>query len=178
MIRRPAELSRWRIRRRRREHFDRTGSELRFHSENDFSGLPLPPRTIYWPASAPGNFQERIHTPQMRPGALRKRHRPGRNCFTLAPTASTRPEKSEPILVSLGLRTPPVITRMRPRGNVKRRHSSALMEAACTRTRISLSFGDGLSVSCSSRTSGGPNRVYRIAFIGGRLFSRLKGGDT
>src|SRR6202011_4503698 len=97
------------------------------------------------------------------PALTPKTSSPGTNSVTFTPTASTVPEKSDPGIVFLGLRSPKMSL---PKPPCSMPPSKNLRETARTRTRIWLSLGTGFSTSSSFRTSlGGPYSQYLIAFI-------------
>ena len=87
---------------------------------------------------------------------------PTRKRVTLPPTASTRPARSRPGIVRLGLRIPEA-----SRGTygipVRKCQSTAFTDAAWTRTNTSVSPTTGLATSRSSSQSGEPYRRWTIA---------------
>src|SRR5438105_2499144 len=93
------------------------------------------------------------------------------NLFTSFPTRSTSPANSVPRMRFFqGFPTPNMsfaIGRMDLLTNVKLRMLQSPVETvvACMAIRTSLSLGTGLSTSLNCRRSGGPYRVWRIAFI-------------
>ena len=89
------------------------------------------------------------------PIVIPKTSSPGRKRVTAAPTASTTPATSDPSRGSRGRRQPS-LARTRCGRPVIRCQSTALTDAATTRTSTWSSAGTGTSTSASSRTSGDP----------------------
>src|SRR6266568_119396 len=89
---------------------------------------------------------------------------PGRNCFTLVPTASTCPATSNPGIPCFGLSSP-VTRRMANGAPLTPKQSPTWRPAARTRTSTSSSLTTGWSMSLRPRTSNEPYWSWTIARI-------------
>src|SRR6266498_1165096 len=96
---------------------------------------------------------------------------PGRKRVTPVPTAATTPARSRPRTVTLGLRSPNPMARMRNGSPVMRCHTPGSTPAARTWTSTSSSPIEGRSMSRSSSTSAEPYLSWTIAFMS---YSRIR----